>query len=288
MDFKGPVKGPRSYLLVIIDEYSRYPFVYPCKNLSSSIVIECLSSLFCTFGFPEFIHSHRGESFVSKELKPFLSDRDIATSYSSPYHPQGNGQCERANQTIWRTKKLLLRSSNLPEQEWEKVLPKALHAIRSLICRTINQTPHERLFSFSRRAMAGTGLPSWLLEEGSEVLLRRFVRDKCEPLCDVVELLMANPTYARVRRKDGKEITVSTSDLAPYPRVSPTVDVDKANTGEGESSVIDVSLASETEHDQAEESLDKTDSVEANLFREEPTIGLRRSNRIRRAQNRFR
>ena len=135
--------------------------------------------------------------------------------------------------------------------------------------------------------MAGTGLPSWLLEEGSEVLLRRFVRDKSELLCDVVELLMANPTYARVRRKDGKETTVSTSDLAPYPRVSPTVDVDKANNGEGESSVIDLPLASETEQDQREESLDKSDSVEANLFREEPTIGLRRSTRIRRAPNRF-
>ena len=99
---------------------------------------------------------------------------------------------------------------------------------------------------------------------------------------------MANPTYARVRRKDGKEITVSTSDLAPYPRVSPTVDVDKANNGEGESrGVIDAPLASETEHDQGEESLDKTDSVEANLFRKEPTIGLRRSNRIRRTPNRF-
>ena len=92
MDFKGPVKGPRSYLLVIIDEYSRYPFVYPCKNLSSSTVIECLSSLFCTFGFPEFIHSDRGGFFVSKELKAFLNDQDIATSYSSPNHPQGNGQ----------------------------------------------------------------------------------------------------------------------------------------------------------------------------------------------------
>ena len=80
---------------------------------------------------------------------------------------------------------------------------------------------------------------------------------------------------------------MSTSDLAPYPRVSPTFDVDKANNGEGESSVIDLPLASETEQDQREESLDETDSVEANLFREEPTIGLRRSTRIRRAPNRF-
>ena len=58
--------------------------------------------------------------------------------------------------------------------------------------------PHMRLFSFPRWAMAGTGMPSWLLREGTKVLLRRFVRDKNEPLCDVVKLLMANPTYARI------------------------------------------------------------------------------------------
>ena len=135
-----------------------------------------------------------------------------------------------------------------------------------------NYRPDERPFLFSRRARAGTGLPSWLLEEESEVLLRRFVRDKSKPLCDVVKLLMANPTYARIRRKDVKETTVSTFDLVPYPQVSPSVDVDKANNGDGESSEIDLPLASETEQDQPEKSLDKTVSVEDNLFREEPTI----------------
>jgi len=68
MDFKGPVRGPKSHLLVIIDEHSRYPFVFPCKNTS---VIECLSNLFCLFGFPAYMHSDRGSSLVSRELKEF-------------------------------------------------------------------------------------------------------------------------------------------------------------------------------------------------------------------------
>ena len=44
--------------------------------------------------------------------------------------------------------------------------------------------------------MAGMGLPSLLLEEGSKVLLGRFVRDKSEPPSDAVELLMANSRFA--------------------------------------------------------------------------------------------
>jgi len=36
VDFKGPVRGPRPYLLITVDEYSRFPFVFSCKNMCSS------------------------------------------------------------------------------------------------------------------------------------------------------------------------------------------------------------------------------------------------------------
>ena len=78
---------------------------------------------------------------------------------------------------------------------------------------TTNETPHERLFGFPRRAMIGTSMPTWPMSP-SPALLRRFVRTKGEPLCDEVELLDANPTYAHVRYPNGNERTVSTSDLA--------------------------------------------------------------------------
>ena len=124
MDFKGPVKGPRPYLFIVLDELSRYPFTFPCKNMTSQTVTDCLSTLFCLFGFPTFIHSDRGTSFLSLDLKQFLAEHRISTSYSSPYHPQGNSQCERVNQTIWKTVKLLLKSMKAAEDQWERVLPK--------------------------------------------------------------------------------------------------------------------------------------------------------------------
>jgi len=42
------------------------------------------------------------------------------------------------------------------------------------------------------------------------------------PLCDPVELVEGNQTYAVIRLGDGQESTVSTSDLAPFPR-SPAI-----------------------------------------------------------------
>jgi len=99
IDFKGPVKGPKPYLLVVIDEYSRFPFAFLCKKMTAEVVADCLSTLYSVFGFPTYIHSDRGTAFVTRELKYFLSVRGIATSYSSPYHPEGNSQCERAKQS---------------------------------------------------------------------------------------------------------------------------------------------------------------------------------------------
>ena len=97
---------------------------------------------------------------MSLYLKQYLSDRGIASSRSSPYHPTGNFQCERVNQTVWRTVKLLLQTYNQPERCWEAVLPEAWHAVRSLSCTATNITPHERFLGFERRSLLGRALPS--------------------------------------------------------------------------------------------------------------------------------
>ena len=55
LDFKGPVKGKNKYLLIVIDEFSRFPFVFPCQTMTTETVIKCLTTLFCKFGLPGFI-----------------------------------------------------------------------------------------------------------------------------------------------------------------------------------------------------------------------------------------
>ena len=55
-------------------------------------MIKCLDQIFTLCGMPSYIHSDRGTSFLSQELKEYLSQRGIATSKSTPYHPIGNGQ----------------------------------------------------------------------------------------------------------------------------------------------------------------------------------------------------
>ena len=187
VDFKGPIqsRSNNKYLFVAVDEYSRFPFAIPCKDTSSETVIQCLQSIFSIFGFPNYLHSDRGAAFMSNSVKAFLRDSGVASSRSTPYHPQGNGQCERFVGLVWRTVLLALETEHLDVVDWELVLLKALHSMRSLLCTATNATPYERMFSFPRKGAYGLSMPSWLCQPGS-VLLRRDVRKKGEPYVDEV------------------------------------------------------------------------------------------------------
>ena len=217
IDFKGPLPSStkNKYILTVVDEYSRFPFAFPTADITASTVNTCLSSLFALFGYPEYIHSDRGSQFMSNEVKDFLHSRGIATSRTTSYNPRGNGLCERYNGILWRNVTLALKSNSLPVQAWELVLPKALHSVRTLLCTSTNETPHDRLFKFPRKTMTGTALPEWLNTPGP-VFYRRHVRDnKYEPQVDEVKLLEANPKYAHIQFPSGKEDTVALRHLAP-------------------------------------------------------------------------
>ena len=108
IDFKEPLQTVTNnkYLLVIIDEFSRFPFVYACKDMKACTVIEKLTDLFSMFGFPGYLHSDQETCFMSYELKSWLYNMGIPTSKSTRYNSQGNGQVERLNRTIWQTVQL--------------------------------------------------------------------------------------------------------------------------------------------------------------------------------------
>ena len=223
IDFKGPIPSHsrNKYLLTIIDDYSRFPFAFPCSDVSSATVISCLCQLFSIFGMPAYIHSDRGASFMSTELRQFLLDKGVAASHTTAYNPQGNGQIERLNRTLWKTVCLALKSKNLPPTHWEVVLTDALHSIRSLLCTAINCTPHERMFQYSRRSTNGLSLPTWLTVPGPVFLKRVDRSSKYDPLVEEVQIVNCNPQYAQVVHADGKTETVSIRRLAPVANVEP-------------------------------------------------------------------
>ena len=217
MDFKGPLPTSTTgnkYLLTIIDEFSRFPFAYPCKDMSSKTIINCLSHLFSIFGMPDMIHTDRGTDFLSEELKLYLNDKGIARSRTSRYNPRCNGQVEKFNGTLWKAIQVSLHSRNLDTSHWESVLPDALHSIRSLLCTATNCTPHERMFSFQRKSTNGKSIPTWM--KPGPIYVKNHTRNKYDPPVIEATLVDVNPQYAHVQLPSGTNTTVSLRELAPY------------------------------------------------------------------------
>ena len=168
-------------MLTIIDEYSRFPFVNPCPTTDTNTVTTCLSQLFSLFGMPAYVHSDRGPSIMSNELKQWLCEKVIATRRTTPYKPQGNGQTERYDGIIYKTVELAFKTKELPIKHWKIVLLDA------------------PLFHYQRKSATGYSVPSWLSEPG-KVLLKQFLKNlKYESDVTEVELLEGNPQYAYIK-----------------------------------------------------------------------------------------
>ena len=58
-----------NYFLMVVEEYSRFPFVFPCPDVSTNTVVKSLTSLFSLVGMRAYAHSDRRALFMSRELR---------------------------------------------------------------------------------------------------------------------------------------------------------------------------------------------------------------------------
>ena len=123
--------------------------------------------------------------------------------------------CTVTRNQVWQTVLLALRTKKLPLTYWEYVLQHALHSIRCLLCTAINCTFHERMLFHTRKSFNSVSLPSWI--KPGPVFVQRHNRNKNDILVEEAELIEANPRYAHVMLRYGREITVLLRDLAPNP-----------------------------------------------------------------------
>ncbi|KAK9708741.1 Integrase core domain [Popillia japonica] len=84
IDFAGPYPGGK-YLLILIDEYTRFLIVEVLSALDTETVTKKWTHIFAMFGLPKRLKSENGPSFSRNNFKVFLDEFNIEHHRITPY-----------------------------------------------------------------------------------------------------------------------------------------------------------------------------------------------------------
>ncbi|KAJ9547010.1 LOW QUALITY PROTEIN: hypothetical protein OSB04_019553 [Centaurea solstitialis] len=151
MDLFGPVNiqsmGGKRFTLVIVDEYSRYTWVFflRAKSETSQLIIAFILRMEKYNQITvRSIRSDHGTEFKNSVLDEFLVSKGISQNFSSVRTPQQNGVAERRNRTLIEAARSMLIEARLPIQFWAEAVNTACYTQnRSLIVKRFKKTAYE-------------------------------------------------------------------------------------------------------------------------------------------------
>jgi transposase InsO family protein len=148
MDFHGPI-NPTSqrgnkYIISLTDILSKFVVTKAVKDNSAQTAVRFLKEdIISKFGTPRCILTDNGTHFTSSVTNELIKQIGATHLYSTPYHPETNGQVERYNSTMDAK---IAALSNLRKTNWDDQLPFVTFNYNTSIHSSTKQIPFEMMY----------------------------------------------------------------------------------------------------------------------------------------------
>ncbi|XP_054719150.1 uncharacterized protein LOC129228494 [Uloborus diversus] len=190
-------KNGNKYLITSICMASKYPDAIPVPDIKSPNVIDALLKTFSRTGFPREVQSDLGRSFTSLLTTEFFDRFGIKVRHSSICHPSSN-PVERMHSSIKRILKALCVESG---EDWEKNLPLALFALRSVNHESTGFSPAELVHGKNLRTPQTLLYENWMVPEESDPNVVEYILNLTNRLKRCQDLAVEKMSEMQVRRK---------------------------------------------------------------------------------------
>ena len=177
VDFTGPLpeteKGHNS-IMAIVDRFSKMLKLQPCKTTITGIQAGrlLLDQMLGMGRLPTSIVSDRDVRFTGVAWGQLWRGLKTEQKMSTAYHPQTDGQTERAN----RTMQAVLRAYAETRSDWDEWLPFVAAAYNSTVQESTGRTPFEMNFPDAR----SIDPLQWAIGERQQAVDKRGVSEEAE------------------------------------------------------------------------------------------------------------
>jgi len=175
VDTLGPLKedeNGNSFVIVIVDNFSKLIGLYPAKSTTSKEFISALLQWVSIFGVPKEIRSDGGSQFTSKMAADIRSLLHYDHLVVVAYHPEANGIVERRIKEVMKHLRALVYEKRIRDS-WSHYLPLVQRIINYTVDGSIGTQPARVIFGDLETSDIAMDVPSdWGGKKVEDYLVR--------------------------------------------------------------------------------------------------------------------